>query len=44
MLTNTYTTAFTIKQVEKKVLFTACLVEHILLSQIKMAYTKKMLE
>ena len=41
---DTYTTALTIKQVARKVLFTSCLVDHILLLQIKMAYTKKMLE
>ena len=41
ILTNTYTTALTIKQVARKVLFPPCLMEHIPLSQIKMTYTKK---
>ena len=44
ILTNTYTTALTIKQVARKVLFPPCLIEHIPLSQIKMTYTKKALE
>ena len=44
ILTNTYTTALTIKQVARKVLFPLCLIEHIPLSQIKMTYTKKTLE
>ena len=44
ILTNTYTTALTTKQVARKVLFLPCLIEHIPLSQIKMAYTKKTLE
>ena len=44
ILTNTYTTALTTKQVARKVLFPPCLIEHIPLSQIKMTYTKKMLE
>ena len=43
ILTNTYTTAVTTKQVARKVLFSPCLIEHIPLSQIKMTYTKKML-
>ena len=43
ILTNTYTTAVTTKQVARKVLFPPCLIEHIPLSQIKMTYTKKML-
>ena len=34
ILTNTYTTAPTIKQVVRKVLFPPCLIEHIPLSQI----------
>ena len=42
--TNTYTTDLTTKQVARKVLFPPCLIEHILLSQIKMTYTKKTLE
>ena len=44
ILTNTYTTALTIKQVARKVLFPPCLIQHIPLSQIKMTYTKKTLE
>ena len=44
ILTNTYTTALTTKQVARKVLFPPCLIEHIPLSQIKMTYTKKTLE
>ena len=44
LLTNTYTTALTMKQVARKVLFPPCLIEHIPLSQIKMTYTKKTLE
>ena len=44
ILTNTYTTANTTKQVARKVLFPPCLIEHIPLSQIKMTYTKKTLE
>ena len=44
ILTNTYTTAHTTKQVARKVLFPHCLIEHILLSQIKITYTKKTLE
>ena len=44
ILTNTYTTAFTTKQVTRKVLLPPCLIEHIPLSQIiKMTYTKKTL-
>ena len=39
--TNTYTTALTTKQVAKKILFSPCLIEHTLLSQMKMTYTKK---
>ena len=35
ILTNTYTTALTIKQVERKALLSPCLIEHIPLSQIK---------
>ena len=35
ILTNTYTTALTTKQVARKVLFPPCLIEHIPLSQIK---------
>ena len=41
ILTNTYTTDLTTKQVARKVLFPPCLIEHILLSQIKMIYKKK---
>ena len=37
-------TALTTKQVARKVPFPLCLMEHILLSQIKMTYTKKTLE
>ena len=44
ILTNTYTTALTTKQVARKVLFPPCLIEHSPLSQIKMTYTKKRLE
>ena len=44
ILTNTYTTALTTKQVAKKVSFPTCLIEHIPLSQVKMTYTKKTLE
>ena len=44
ILTNTYTTALTTKQVAKKVSFPPCLIEHIPLSQVKMTYTKKTLE
>ena len=44
ILTNTYTTSLTTKQVARKVLFPPCLIEHIPLSQIKMTYTKKTLE
>ena len=44
ILTNTYTTALTTKQVIRKVLFPPCLIEHIPLSQIKMTYEKKTLE
>ena len=44
ILTNTYTTAVTIKQFARKVLFPPCLIERIPLSQIKMTYTKKTLE
>ena len=36
ILTNTYTTDLTTKQVARKVLFPPCLIEHIPLSQIKM--------
>ena len=42
--TNTYTIALTTKRVARKVLFPACLIEHIPLSQIKKTYTKKTLE
>ena len=41
ILTSTYTTALTTKQVARKVLFPSCLVEHILLLQIKIPYRKK---
>ena len=41
ILTNTYATAATTKQVARKVLFPPCLIEHIPLSEIKMTYTKK---
>ena len=44
ILTNTYTTDLTTKQVARKVLFPPCLIEHIPLSQIKMTCTKKTLE
>ena len=44
ILTNTYTTALTTKQVARKVLFPHCLIEHISLSKIKMTCTKKTLE
>ena len=44
VLTNTYTTALTTKQVARKGLFRPCLIEHIPFSQIKMTYTKKTLE
>ena len=44
ILTNTYTTALTTKQVARKLLSPPCLIEHIPLSQIKMTYTKKILE
>ena len=44
ILTNTYTTDLTTKQVARKVLFPPCLIEYIPLSQIKMTYTKKTLE
>ena len=44
ILTNTYTTALTTKQVARKVLFPPCLIEHIPISQIKMTYTKKTLK
>ena len=44
ILTNTYTTARTTKQVAREVLFPPCLIEHIPLSQIKMTYAKKTLE
>ena len=44
ILTNTYTTALTTKQVARKVLLPPYLIEHIALSQIKMTYTKKMPE
>ena len=44
ILTNTYTTALTTKQVTRKVLFPPHLIKHILLSQIKITYTKKTLE
>ena len=43
ILTNTYTTALTTKQVARKVLFPSCLIEHIPLSQIKITHTKKRL-
>ena len=36
ILTNTYIRALTTKQIARKVLFLPCLIEHILLSQIKM--------
>ena len=36
ILTITYTTALTTKQVARKVLFSPCLIEHISLSQINM--------
>ena len=39
ILTSTYTTALTAKQVARKVLFPPRLIEHIPLSQIKMTYT-----
>ena len=35
-MTNTYTTVITTTQVAKKVLFPACFIEHIPLSQINM--------
>ena len=44
ILINTYTIALTTKQVARKLLFPPYLLEHILLSQIKMTYTKKTLE
>ena len=44
ILTNTYTTALTNKQVTRKVLFSLCLIEHIPLQQTKMTYAKKTLE
>ena len=44
ILTNTYTTALTNKQVAGKVLLPPCLREHIPSSQIKMTYTKKALK
>ena len=44
ILFNTYTTALINKQDARKMLFPPCLIEHIPLSQIKMTYTKKMLE
>ena len=40
IVTNTYITAVT----TKKLLFSPCLIEHILLSQINMTYTKETLE
>ena len=43
ILTKTYTTALTTKQVARKVFFPPCLIQHIPLSQIKMTYTKKTL-
>ena len=36
ILTNSYNTALTTKQVARKVLFPACLIEHILISPIEM--------
>ena len=44
VLTNIYTTACTIKQVARKVLFPSCLIEHIPLSQIKETSPKETLE
>ena len=44
ILTNSYNTAVTNKQVARKMLFPPCLIEHIPLSQIKTTYTKKTLE
>ena len=44
ILTNTYTTALATKQIERKVLFPPCLIEHIPLSQKKVTYTRKTLE
>ena len=44
ILTNTYTTALTNKQVAGKVLLPPCLIEHIPSSQIKMTYTNKALK
>ena len=44
ILTNTYTTTLTTKQVAKKLLFPPFLIEHIPLGQIKKTYTKKTLE
>ena len=44
VLTNIYTTACTIKQVARKVLFPSCLLEHIPLSQIKETSPKERLE
>ena len=41
ILTNTYTTALTTKQVARKVLFPLCLIERIPLSPIKMTLPKK---
>ena len=43
ILTNTYITALTTKQVAMKKLFAACLIEHISLLQTKVTYTKKTL-
>ena len=36
ILTNTYTTTLTIKQVARKALFPPCLIQHVPLSHIKM--------
>ena len=44
ILTNNCTTALTTKQAVRKVLFPSCLMDHILLSQIKMTYSKKTVE
>ena len=44
ILTITYTTALTTKQVARKVLFPPCLTDNIPLSQMKMTCTNKTLE
>ena len=44
ILTNTYTTALTTKQVATEMLLPPYLIEHIPLPQIKMSYTKKILK